>query len=88
MKIFARVGLLALSTIAQPVFAQNVMPHLREHGGLILALNTDAFLVAGTGLTITFRPRRPDGGIAGIERTEEGYFDEVGIQRLSLYRYC
>jgi beta-galactosidase GanA len=84
-----------------------------SHGGLIIALDDDTFLVAGTGLTVTFAPRGPGDPIAGIERIEEGSFvdgswrpgrvlngdqshqgrhlrlppGEVGIQRVTLYRY-
>jgi len=42
------------------------------HGGLIIALDDDTFLAAGTGLTITFAPQGPGDPIAGIDRIEEG----------------
>lgn len=84
-----------------------------SHGGLIIALDDETFVVAGTGLTVTFEPHSPGDPIAGIERIEEGeYVDrewrrgrvlngdqshqgrhlrlppgEVGIQRVTLYRY-
>jgi beta-galactosidase GanA len=83
------------------------------HGGLIIALDEETFLVAGTGLTITFDTPPSDDAIAGIDRIEEGRFvdgvwqrgrvlngdqshqgrhlrlppGEVGIQRVTLYRY-
>jgi beta-galactosidase GanA len=85
----------------------------RTHGGLVVALGPDEYLLAGTGLTVTFAAARPQDGIAGIERIEEGRFvggewsrgrvlngdqshqgrhlrlppGEVGIQRVTLYRY-
>ena len=45
-----------------------------SHGGLIIALDDDTFIVAGTGLTVTFAARGPGDPIAGIERIEEGRF--------------
>jgi beta-galactosidase GanA len=45
-----------------------------SHGGLIIALDDDTFIVAGTGLTLTFVPYGPGDPIAGIERIEEGTF--------------
>lgn len=86
---------------------------IESHGGLIISLGDDTFIVAGTGLTVTFAPRRVGDPIAGIERIEEGEFvdgewrrgrvlngdqshegrhlrlppGEVGIQRVTLYRY-
>jgi len=45
-----------------------------SHGGLIIALGDDTFIVTGSGLTVTFAPRGPGDTIAGIERIEEGTF--------------
>jgi beta-galactosidase GanA len=53
------------------VTAQNTA----EHGGLIIALAPDEFLVAGTGLTITFAPRGPGAPSAGILSVQEGRFE-------------
>lgn len=87
--------------------------HIETHGGLIITLDTDTFLVAGTGVTVTFATHGPGPPLAGIERVEEGMFidgtwqggrvlngdqthqgrhvrlppGEVGIQRVTLYRY-
>lgn len=47
---------------------------LATHGGLIIALSDDEFIVAGTGLTITFAPYGPGAPQAGILRIEEGQF--------------
>ncbi len=44
------------------------------HGGLIIALDEGAFLIAGTGLTITFAPRGEGRERAGIDRIEEGTY--------------
>jgi len=44
------------------------------HGGLIIALDDETFIVAGTGLTVTFAADGPGDPIAGIERIEEGTF--------------
>lgn len=83
------------------------------HGGLVLALDDETFLVAGTGITVTFDTPEGDGRAAGIDRIEEGTFvdgrwrpgrvlngdqshqgrhlrlppGEVGVQRVTLYRY-
>jgi beta-galactosidase GanA len=85
----------------------------RTHGGLIVMLGPNEYLVAGTGLTVTFAPVSAEGAIAGIERIEEGRYvdgawqrgrvlngdqshqgrhlrlppEEIGIQRVRLYRY-
>ncbi len=45
-----------------------------SHCGLFFAIDDDTFVVAGTGLTITFAPDGPGDPIAGIERIEEGSF--------------
>ncbi len=45
-----------------------------SHGGLIIALDDETFIVAGSGLTLTFAPRTQGDPIAGIERIEEGTF--------------
>jgi beta-galactosidase GanA len=46
-----------------------------EHGGLIIALAPDEFIVAGTGLTITFAPRGPGAPSAGILGVQEGRYE-------------
>ncbi len=45
-----------------------------SHGGLIIALDDDTFVVAGAGLTVTFAAGGPGDPSAGIERIEEGRF--------------
>lgn len=53
---------------------------VETHGGLIVALSDDTFVVAGTGLTVTFAPDGPGDPLAGIERIEEGTFED-GVWR-------
>ena len=48
---------------------------VRTAGGLIVALAPDEFLVAGSGLTVTFAPATAGPPIAGILRTQEGRYD-------------
>jgi beta-galactosidase GanA len=47
----------------------------RTGGGLIIALAPDEFLIAGSGLTVTFAPSTPGPPIAGILRTQEGHYE-------------
>jgi len=49
--------------------------NLAEHGGLIIALGPDEFVIAGTGLTITFAPRTPGDPIAGLMTVQEGRYE-------------
>ncbi|MBX6362617.1 MAG: DUF5597 domain-containing protein [Gemmatimonadetes bacterium] len=46
-----------------------------DHGALIIALTPDEFLVAGTGVPITFEPRGPGAPIAGILDVQEGRYE-------------
>ncbi len=43
-------------------------------GGMIIMLSPDEFLVAGSGIIVTFEPRTSDGSIAGIASIDEGKF--------------
>ena len=47
-------------------------PDLRGHGGLIIRLGLDEYLVAGRGLIVTFST---PGAIAGIESVWEGHYE-------------
>lgn len=49
---------------------------MRAHGGLIIAVAADEFIVAGTGLRVTFTPRTPGDLIAGLLGVDEGHFDD------------
>ena len=51
------------------------------HGGLILQTGPDEFIVAGTGLFITFGSNSAADPIAGIERIEEGHFVDGAWKR-------
>jgi beta-galactosidase GanA len=43
-------------------------------GGMIIMITLDEFLIAGSGIIVTFETRSSDGSIAGIERIDEGRF--------------
>jgi beta-galactosidase GanA len=45
-------------------------------GGLVIALGHDEYLVAGSGLVITFEPASPGAPIAGISSIQEGRYKE------------
>jgi beta-galactosidase GanA len=47
----------------------------RTGGGLVIALAADEFLIAGSGLTVTFAPATPGPPTAGILRTQEGRYE-------------
>lgn len=57
-----------------PVSRPGLDPGQSLTGGLIIREGPDEFLIAGTGLVITFVPRSPGDPIAGIARVEEGRF--------------
>src|SRR5262249_40070660 len=46
----------------------------RTGGGLIVALSADEFIIAGSGLTVTFAPVGPGAPTAGILRAQEGRY--------------
>ena len=48
----------------------------RTGGGLIVALAPDEFLIAGSGLTVTFAPEGPGAPIAGILRAQQGRYED------------
>ncbi len=43
-------------------------------GGMIIMLSPDEFVVAGSGIILTFEPRTGDGALAGIASIDEGKF--------------
>jgi beta-galactosidase GanA len=55
-------------------YAARTSGELPRVGGLILMLSPDEFLIAGSGIVITFESHLSDGSIAGIDRMEEGKF--------------
>jgi beta-galactosidase GanA len=44
-------------------------------GALIIALGPDEFLIAGSGITVTFKPNGAGADIVGILRAQEGHYD-------------
>jgi beta-galactosidase GanA len=55
-------------------YAQKLEGETPRFGGMIIMLAPDEFLVAGSGIIVTFETRANDGTIAGIERIDEGRF--------------
>lgn len=47
---------------------------IESHGGLIIALDEQTFIAAGTGVTLRFKPVGSGDPIVGIDRIEEGQF--------------
>lgn len=64
------------------VDAQSTIPkadqHTAAHGGLIIQTGPDDFLIAGSGITVTFRPISGGLSFAGIDSAWEGVFDSDG----------
>lgn len=55
-------------------YAQKSEGETPRVGGMIILLEPDEFLVAGSGIIVTFQTRANNGTIAGIERIDEGQF--------------
>lgn len=75
-------GAAAIGGAAPPPPPRAVPPR----GGLIVALGADEFLVAGTGMVVTFAPRGPGAPTAGILSLEEGRYVDgrwVAARRLN-----
>jgi beta-galactosidase GanA len=51
---------------------------LANHGGLIVQVGAEEYLVAGQGLIVTFRAAAEPGALVGIESDWEGHFDDDG----------
>jgi beta-galactosidase GanA len=49
------------------------------HGGLIIQTGSEDYLVAGQGITVTFKPADQGPPHAGIDSAWEGHFDPKGI---------
>lgn len=49
---------------------------MHSGGGIIIALAPDEFLIAGSGLTVTFAPNAQGAPIAGILRAQEGHYEK------------
>jgi beta-galactosidase GanA len=55
-------------------YAQKSDAETPRVGGMIIMLEPDEFLIAGSGIIVMFQARANDGTIAGIERIDEGQF--------------
>lgn len=55
-------------------YAQKLEGETPRFGGMIIMLAPDEFLIAGSGIIVTFDTRANDGTIAGIGRIDEGQF--------------
>jgi beta-galactosidase GanA len=47
-------------------------------GGLIIQIGPEEYLIAGQGITVTFKPRADGGALAGIDSAWEGHYDATG----------
>ena len=56
-------------------YAQKSEGETPRVGGMIIMLAPDEFLIAGSGIIVTFEPRANDGTIAGIATIDEGQFE-------------
>jgi hypothetical protein len=54
--------------------AKTEIPMPGAHGGLIIQLEPDEFLIAGSGMIVDFGPHGPGAPIVGIESVQEGKF--------------
>ncbi|AUW59611.1 hypothetical protein C1T17_17505 [Sphingobium sp. SCG-1] len=64
----------AFADIQKPV----PTPETGNAGGIIIQTGPEEYLVAGQGITVTFRPVGQGPGLAGIESAWEGRFDASG----------
>ena len=53
-------------------------PETAGYGGLIIQTGADDYLIAGQGITVTFKPIGDGPALAGIDRAQEGMFDAAG----------
>ncbi|WP_380783962.1 DUF5597 domain-containing protein [Sphingomonas sp. R86520] len=65
---------IAYADIQRPV----AKPDMASYGGLIIQTGPEEFLVAGQGITVTFKPIGDGPGLAGIDSAYEGRFDAAG----------
>ncbi len=68
-----RLGQYNLHVVFVDPWTPREQQDLAAHGGLIIQLGADEYLVAGRGLTVTFAA---DEGIVGIESIHEGRYDK------------
>ncbi len=55
-------------------YAQKSEGETPRFGGMIIMLEPDEFIIAGSGIIVTFEPRSNDGSVAGIDWIDEGRF--------------
>lgn len=48
------------------------------YGGMIIEIAPEEYLIAGQGITVTFKPEGDGPELAGIDRAQEGIFDPAG----------
>ncbi|MDM7955197.1 DUF5597 domain-containing protein [Blastomonas sp.] len=53
-------------------------PETAGYGGMIIQIGPEEYLVAGQGITVTFKPVAGDQPLAGIDVAHEGVFDAAG----------
>ena len=54
-------------------------PETAGYGGMIVQTGPEEYLIAGQGITVTFKPIGDGPSLAGIDRAEEGVFDPSGV---------
>lgn len=57
-------------------YAQKSEGDIPRFGGMVIMLAADEFLIAGSGILVTFKVRGNDKAMAGIERIDEGRYVE------------
>lgn len=53
-------------------------PQTASYGGMIIQIGPEEYLIAGQGITVTFKPAQGDQPLAGIDVAHEGTFDAAG----------
>lgn len=65
---------IAYADIQRPV----ITPQTASFGGTIIEIGPEEYLIAGQGVTVTFKPRADGSALAGIDSAWEGHFDATG----------
>jgi hypothetical protein len=65
-------------SFAQDIQRPTMTPETAGYGGMIIQIGPEEFLVAGQGITLTFKPTGDGPGLAGIDWAYEGVFDPTG----------
>jgi beta-galactosidase GanA len=64
-------------SFAEP-FKTNTPAEIATHGGVIIQIGAEDYLIAGNGIAVTFQPVGPGPAQAGIDSAWEGVFDAAG----------